>query len=45
VRRALRATDRVVYGNLLSEDAQEVDAAFQRLRNFAERQYEMVSNG
>ena len=43
VRRALRATDRVVYGNLLSEDAQEVDAAFQRLRNFAEKQYEMVS--
>ncbi|MFD1872492.1 hypothetical protein [Hymenobacter bucti] len=43
VRRALRATDRVVYGNLLSEDAQEVDAAFQRLRNFAERQYELVA--
>lgn len=42
VRRALRATDRVVYGNLLSEDAQEIDAAFQRLRNFAERQYEQV---
>jgi len=42
VRRALRATDRVVYGNLLSEDAQEVDAAFQLLRNFAERQYEQV---
>jgi hypothetical protein len=45
VRRALRATDRVVYGNLLSEDAQEVDAAFQRLRAFAERQYEHVFNG
>ena len=44
VRRALRATDRVVYGNLLSEDAQEVDAAFQRLRNFAEQQYEMVNS-
>lgn len=43
VRRALRATDRVVYGNLLSEDAQEVDAAFQRLRDFAARQYERVS--
>ncbi len=39
VRRALRATDRVVYGNLLSEDAQEVDAAFQRLRAFAEQRY------
>jgi len=45
VRRALRATDRVVYGNLLSEDAQEVDAAFQRLRDFAERQYEALGNG
>jgi hypothetical protein len=44
VRRALRATDRVVYGNLLSEDAQEVDAAFQRLRDFAERRYESVFN-
>ena len=43
VQRALRATDRVVYGNLLSEDAQEVDAAFQRLRNFAEQQYELVN--
>jgi hypothetical protein len=42
VRRALRATDRVVYGNLLSEDAQEVDAAFQRLRDFAERRYASV---
>jgi hypothetical protein len=45
VRRALRATDRVVYGNLLSEDAQEVDAAFQRLRAFAERQYEQIFTG
>jgi len=44
VRRALRATDRVVYGNLLSEDAQEVDAAFQRLRDFAERRYGSVFN-
>ncbi len=42
VRWALRATDRVVYGNLLSEDAQEVDAAFQRLRAFAEQQYEQA---
>ncbi len=45
VRRALRATDRVVYGNLLSEDAHEVDAAFQRLLTFAEQQYERVSTG
>ncbi len=44
VRRALRATDRVVYGNLVSEDAQEVDAAFQRLRDFAARQYEQLVN-
>ena len=42
LRRALRATDRVVYGNLLSEDAREVDAAFQRLRTFAERQFDRV---
>ena len=39
VRRALRTTDRVVYGNLLSEDADEVERAFQRLRTFAERRY------
>ncbi len=45
VRRALRATDRVVYGNLLSEDAQEVDAALERLRAFAERQYALLGNG
>ncbi|MGI4872380.1 MAG: hypothetical protein ACRYFX_14530 [Janthinobacterium lividum] len=44
VRRALRATDRVVYGNLLSEDAAEVDAAFQRLLSFAERHYATVSS-
>ncbi|MGI4740014.1 MAG: hypothetical protein ACRYG7_32995 [Janthinobacterium lividum] len=43
VRRALRATDRVVYGNLLSEDAREVDAAFQHLRSFAARRYALVS--
>jgi hypothetical protein len=40
VRRALSTTDRVIYGNLLSEEATEVDRAFQRLRNFAERRYE-----
>ncbi|AMR25754.1 hypothetical protein A0257_00725 [Hymenobacter psoromatis] len=44
VRRALRATDRVVYGNLLSEDAQEVDAAFQRLRTFAEQRYAALAS-
>ena len=42
VRRALRTTDRVVYGNLLSEEADEVDRAFNRLRNFAERRYAAI---
>ncbi|WP_208173567.1 hypothetical protein [Hymenobacter negativus] len=39
VRKALNATDKVVYGNLQTEDAAEVDRAFQRLRGFAERRY------
>ena len=39
VRRALRTTDQVIYGNLQTEDAKEVDRAFQRLRGFAERRY------
>ncbi|GAC1378549.1 MAG: hypothetical protein NVSMB30_26500 [Hymenobacter sp.] len=39
VRKALSATDKVIYGNLQSEDAKEVDRAFQRLRGFAERRY------
>jgi hypothetical protein len=39
VRRALSTTDKVIYGNLLSEEATEVDKAFQRLRSFAERRY------
>jgi len=42
VRRALRTTDRIVYGNLLTEDAQEVEVALQRLRSFAERQFELL---
>jgi hypothetical protein len=42
VRRALRTTDRVVYGNLLSEDADEVERAFHRLRNFAEKRYAAI---
>ena len=42
VRLALRTTDRVIYGNLLSEEATEVDRAFQRLRGFAERRYAAV---
>ncbi|ALW85775.1 hypothetical protein AUC43_12150 [Hymenobacter sedentarius] len=39
VRNALSATDKVIYGNLQTEDAKEVDRAFQRLRGFAERRY------
>lgn len=42
VRRALSTTDKVIYGNLLSEEATEVDKAFQRLRSFAERRYERM---
>ncbi|MBF9237284.1 hypothetical protein I2I05_07730 [Hymenobacter sp. BT683] len=43
VRKALSATDKVIYGNLQTEDAKEVDRAFQRLRGFAERRYASVS--
>ncbi|MBD2769993.1 hypothetical protein IC235_19065 [Hymenobacter sp. BT664] len=43
VRKALSATDRVIYGNLQTEDAKEVDRAFQRLRGFAERRYASVT--
>ena len=39
VRKALGATDRVIYGNLQTDDAREVDLAFQRLRGFAQRRY------
>jgi hypothetical protein len=42
VRKALSATDKVIYGNLQTEDAEEVDRAFQRLRGFAERRYASV---
>ncbi len=42
VRKALSATDKVIYGNLQTEDAKEVDRAFQRLRGFAERRYASV---
>ena len=45
VRRALSTTDKVIYGNLQSEDAKEVDRAFQRLKNFAERRYMVLSAG
>jgi len=43
VRRALNATDKVIYGNLQTEEAEEVDRAFQRLRGFAERRYTAVA--
>ena len=43
VRKALNATDKVIYGNVQTEEAVEVDRAFQRLRGFAERRYASVS--
>lgn len=43
VRKALNATDKVVYGNVQTEEAAEVDRAFQRLRGFAERRYASVT--
>ena len=42
VRRGLNTTDKVIYGNLQTEGAEEVDRAFQRLRGFAERRYASV---
>ena len=42
VRRGLSTTDKVIYGNLQTEGAEEVDRAFQRLRGFAERRYASV---
>ena len=43
VRKALNATDKVIYGNVQTEEAEEVDRAFQRLRGFAERRYASVA--
>ena len=43
VRKALNATDKVIYGNVQTEEAVEVDLAFQRLRGFAERRYASVT--
>ena len=43
VRKALNATDKVIYGNVQTEEAEEVDRAFQRLRGFAERRYASVT--
>jgi hypothetical protein len=43
VRRALSATDKVIYGNLQTEDAKEVERAFERLRGFAERRYASIT--
>ena len=42
VRKGLSATDRVIYGNVQTEDTEEVDVAFRRLRGFAERRYASV---
>lgn len=39
VRLALQLADRVIYGNLFSEDDTETDLAFDLLRTFAERRY------
>ncbi|GAB3848880.1 hypothetical protein GCM10028822_12430 [Hymenobacter terrigena] len=43
VRKALNVTDKVIYGNVQTEEAAEVDRAFQRLRGFAERRYASVT--
>ncbi|RIY10453.1 hypothetical protein D0T11_09625 [Hymenobacter rubripertinctus] len=43
VRLALQLADRVIYGNLFTEDDTETDLAFVLLRNFAERQYAEVN--
>ena len=40
---ALRIADRVIYGNLYTEEEAETDLAFVLLRNFAERRYEQVA--
>ena len=45
VRLALRLADRVIYGNQFSEDDTETDLAFDLLRRFAERRYELVTRG
>ncbi|MBD2716386.1 hypothetical protein KBK19_15200 [Microvirga sp. STR05] len=42
VRLALRLADRVIYGNQFSEDDTETDLAFDLLRSFAERRFELV---
>ncbi len=43
VRLALRLTDRVIYGNQFSEDDTETDLAFDLLRDFAERRFELTA--
>jgi hypothetical protein len=42
VRLALRLADRVIYGNQFSEDDTETDLAFDLLRAFADRRFELV---
>lgn len=43
VSRALRVTDRVIYGNQFNEEDTETHVAFDLLRDFAERRYSVVS--
>ncbi|WP_226176523.1 hypothetical protein [Hymenobacter lucidus] len=43
VKTALHITDRVIYGNQFSEEEAETDMAFELLRNFAERRYDLVA--
>jgi len=49
VRLGLRLADRVIYGNQFTEDETETDLAFDLLRNFAQRRFELeqarVGNG
>ncbi|MCB2377432.1 hypothetical protein LGH70_07560 [Hymenobacter sp. BT635] len=43
VNTALRITDRVIYGNQFTEEEAETDLAFELLRDFAQRRYDLVS--
>ncbi|TGE18596.1 hypothetical protein [Hymenobacter elongatus] len=40
---ALRIADQVIYGNQFNEEEAETDLAFELLRTFAERRYDLVS--
>ncbi|WP_084446742.1 hypothetical protein [Hymenobacter roseosalivarius] len=43
VSRALRITDRLIYGNQFNEDDTETSTAFDLLRDFADRRYTLLS--